>query len=125
MKRLIFCITILVLMAGQSIGSLWVLHYRNETFSAVLEQAVVLAENQQKEAALQALEEVKTEWSDYYTTVSYLVPAGRIEPVCYSIAKLESLLESDNPEFFSECDTIFYTLEFLYEKEFPYLHSII
>ncbi len=124
MKRIILCITILLVIIGGSVVSLLLIKNKNEKLIEALDLITTYAEDKKNDQALQEIKEFSRSWKDYYICVSFIVESSRLEDISASCAKLEALLLKDSEELYSECESIKYGITLIYNNEFPYLHSI-
>lgn len=124
MKRLILCITILIVIISGSILSLILIKNKNQHLINTLNMITEYAEDEKTDQALEKIKEFSRSWKDYYICVSFLVESSRLEDISASCAKLEALLMKNSEELYSECETIKYGITLIYNNEFPYLHSI-
>lgn len=124
MKRLILCITILVVIVSGSVLSLLLINNKNQHLISTLNMITEYAEDEKTDRALEKIKEFSRSWKDYYICVSFLVESSRLEDISASCAKLEALLMKNSEELYSECETIKYGITLIYNNEFPYLHSI-
>lgn len=124
MKRLILCITILVVIVSGSVLSLLLINNKNQHLISTLNMITEYAEDEKTDQALEKIKEFSRSWKDYYICVSFLVESSRLEDISASCAKLEALLMKNSEELYSECETIKYGITLIYNNEFPYLHSI-
>lgn len=124
MKRLVLCITILVVIISGSILSLVLIKNKNQHLINTLNMITEYAEDEKTDQALEKIKEFSRSWKDYYICVSFLVESSRLEDISASCAKLEALLMKNSEELYSECETIKYGITLIYNNEFPYLHSI-
>ena len=125
MKRIILCIGILLAILIQSVASLMILKHKNNELSSLIDQAAYLAQNGDKEAALEKTAEIQDYWQDYYVTVSYLIQTSKLEDIAFSVSKLTPLLEKDSEEFFSECFLINRGIQLIFSNECPKLSSVL
>lgn len=124
MKRLILCITILIVIISGSVSSLFLIKSKNQKLINTLDSITECAEDEKTDQALEKIKEFSRSWKDYYICVSFLVESSRLEDISESCAKLEALLLKNSEELYSECETIKYGIKLIYNNEFPYLHSI-
>ncbi len=124
MKRLILCITILIVIISGSVSSLFLIKNKNQKLINTLDSITEYAEDEKTDQALEKIKEFSRSWKDYYICVSFLVESSRLEDISASCAKLEALLLKNSEELYSECETIKYGIKLIYNNEFPYLHSI-
>ena len=124
MKRLILCVTILIVIISGSVSSLFLLKSKNQKLINTLDSITECAEDEKTDQALEKIKEFSRSWKDYYICVSFLVESSRLEDISESCAKLEALLLKNSEELYSECETIKYGIKLIYNNEFPYLHSI-
>lgn len=125
MKRIILCIGILLAILIQSVASLMILKHKNNELSSLIDQAAYLAQNGDKEAALEKTAEIQDYWQDYYVKVSYLIQTSKLEDIAFSVSKLTPLLEKDSEEFFSECFLINRGIQLIFSNECPKLSSVL
>lgn len=125
MKRIILCIGILLAILIQSVASLMILKHKNNELSSLINQAAYLAQNGDKEAALEKTAEIQDYWQDYYVKVSYLIQTSKLEDIAFSVSKLTPLLEKDSEEFFSECFLINRGIQLIFSNECPKLSSVL
>ncbi len=124
MKRLILCIAILAVIITGSVLSLLLINNKNQQLIETLDAITVYAEDRKTDQALEKIEEFSRLWKKYYVCVSFLVESSCLEDISSSCAKLKALLLKDSEELYSECETIKYGINLIYNNEFPYLHSI-
>lgn len=124
MKRLILCVTILIVIISGSVSSLFLIKSKNQKLINTLDSITECAEDEKTDQALEKIKEFSRSWKDYYICVSFLVESSRLEDISESCAKLEALLLKNSEELYSECETIKYGIKLIYNNEFPYLHSI-
>lgn len=124
MKRLILCITILLVIISGSIFSLFLIKNKNQELITALDTITEYAEDEKTDQALEKIKEFSRSWKDYYICVSFIVESSRLEDISASCAKLEALLLKSSEELYSECEAIKYGITLIYNNEFPYLHSI-
>ena len=124
MKRLILCVTILVIIITGSVLSLFLINNKNQQLIKTIDAITEFAEDRKTDQALEKIDEFSRLWKKYYICVSFLVESSCLEDVSASCAKLKALLLKDSEELYSECETIKYGITLIYNNEFPYLHSI-
>lgn len=123
MKRLITSICILAVIVAGSVISLYVFKNKNTELISIINSAQDLAKQNKTDQAEEELERLDRFWSDYHILTSYFLQNTKLDELATSVSKLKGLLGDD--EFFSECDSIKYGVNMLYENEFPYIHSIL
>ncbi|MFT3951843.1 MAG: DUF4363 family protein [Oscillospiraceae bacterium] len=125
MKRLVLCVCILAVILAQSICGVVLLRHCNTEVQCAVEQAVSDARSGDREQTLCALDEVSTEWRQYYKRVNFLIQTSKLEQIAISVSRLHALYEADCAEFYAECDVVLNALDAIYENEFPHIYSII
>ncbi len=124
MKRLILCVTILVIIITGSVLSLFLINNKNQQLIKTIDSITEFAEDRKTDQALEKIDEFSRSWKKYYICVSFLVESSCLEDISASCSKLKALLLKDSEELYSECETIKYGITLIYNNEFPYLHSI-
>jgi hypothetical protein len=99
-------------------------HY-NQSLSEKIDKALTYWEAGRTDDALEVVNDIEEFWNGYYKTMSYIITSDKMQSISSSIAKLRPLLIFENDEFYSECESIKFSIALIYDSEFPYLHSII
>lgn len=125
MKRVILCFSIIAVLLGSSILMLINIKESNIILTEKINQAVDYKKKSKTDEALKTVEEIQSIWDKYYTTMSFIITSDKMTSVSSSVSKLRPLLLLDNDEFYSECESIKFSIKLIYDSEFPHLHSII
>lgn len=125
MKRLILCAVIIAVIIAGAMMSVASIKKKNNILISKLNEAIKLADDGEKEQALDAVRDLNDYWTDYYIKISFLVESSRLDDISTSVAKLRPLLEKDSEEFFSECEVIRFGVTLVYDSELPLWHSMI
>ncbi len=125
MKRLILCASIIVVLVGSSALMLKNIKESNIILTEKINNAIDLQEKSKTDEALKTVDEIQTLWDKYYTTMSFIITSDKMTSISSSVSKLRPLLLLDNDEFYSECESIKFSIKLIYDSEFPHLHSII
>lgn len=123
MKRLALSIFILSIIVAGSIISLCVFRQKNTELIEMISSAEKYMRDNNITAAENEVAQIESLWSDYYSFTSYILQNTRLDEISSSVSKLRGLIKSD--EFYSECDSIIYSVNIMYEKEFPHLGSVL
>ena len=125
MKRVILCASIIVVLVGSSALMLKNIKESNIILTEKINNAIDLQEKSKTDEALKTVDEIQTLWDKYYTTMSFIITSDKMTSISSSVSKLRPLLLLDNDEFYSECESIKFSIKLIYDSEFPHLHSII
>lgn len=125
MKRVILCASIIVVLVGSSALMLKNIKESNVILTEKINKAIDFQKESKTDEALKVVEEIQTLWDKYYTTMSFIITSDKMTSISSSVSKLRPLLLLDNDEFYSECESIKFSIKLIYDSEFPHLHSII
>lgn len=125
MKRVILCASIIVVLIGSSALMLKNIKESNVILTEKINKAIDFQKESKTDEALKAVNEIQTLWDKYYTTMSFIITSDQMTTISSSVSKLRPLLLLDNDEFYSECESIKFSIKLIYDSEFPHLHSII
>ena len=124
MKRLITCIIILVLIISGSTYSLYVFDKKNDDITDHIDYIQTLYKQNKTDEAEEELTRLDRFWDEYYNYMSFIVQSTKLEDISLSVSKLKYLLKKDSDEFLSECESIKYGIQMIYDSEYPHLHSV-
>ena len=125
MRRIVICIVLSLTILGSGI---WGVIYTTGFSDTLLSDVEAVAENFEKgniEAAKQACSRVRTSWDgfrDFHILVSDQEHALEIT-MC--IARMESLLEQEDDELLTECNTAAKLIEVYRHEQLPSLSNIL
>ncbi len=125
MKRVILCASIIVVLVGSSALMLKNIKESNVILTEKINKAIDFQKESKTDEALKVVEEIQTLWDKYYTTMSFIITSDKMTSISSSVSKLRPLLLLENDEFYSECESIKFSIKLIYDSEFPHLHSII
>lgn len=124
MKRLITCVIILVLIISGSTYSLYVFDKKNDDITNHIDYIQTLYKQNKTDEAEEELTRLDRFWNEYYNYMSFIVQSTKLEDISLSVSKLRYLLKKDSDEFLSECESIKYGIQMIYDSEYPHLHSV-
>lgn len=124
MKRLITCVIILVLIISGSTYSLYVFDKKNDDITDHIDYIQTLYKQNKTDEAEEELTRLDRFWNEYYNYMSFIVQSTKLEDISLSVSKLRYLLKKDSDEFLSECESIKYGIQMIYDSEYPHLHSV-
>ncbi len=124
MKRLITCVIILVLIISGSTYSLYVFDKKNDDITEHIDYIQTLYKQNKTDEAEEELTRLDRFWNEYYNYMSFIVQSTKLEDISLSVSKLKYLLKKDSDEFLSECESIKYGIQMIYDSEYPHLHSV-
>ncbi|MCC8191735.1 MAG: DUF4363 family protein [Ruminococcus sp.] len=124
MKRFVISVILLAAIIFGSITSLFVFDRKNDEMTERISYIQTLYKQNKTDEAEEELARLDRFWNEYYNFMSFIVQSTKLEEISLSVSKLEYLLKMDSEEFLSECDSIKYGIQMIYDSEFPYLHSI-
>lgn len=124
MKRLITCVIILVLIISGSTYSLYVFDKKNDDITEHIDYIQMLYKQNKTDEAEEELTRLDRFWNEYYNYMSFIVQSTKLEDISLSVSKLKYLLKKDSDEFLSECESIKYGIQMIYDSEYPHLHSV-
>lgn len=124
MKRLITCVIILVLIISGSTYSLYVFDKKNDEITEHIDHIQTLYKKNKTDEAEEELTRLDRFWDEYYNYMSFIVQSTKLEDISLSVSKLKYLLKKDSDEFLSECESIKYGIQMVYDSEYPHLHSV-
>ncbi len=124
MKRLITCVIILVLIISGSTYSLYVFDKKNDDITEHIDYIQTLYKQNKTDEAEEELTRLDRFWNEYYNYMSFIVQSTKLEDISLSVSKLRYLLKKDSDEFLSECESIKYGIQMIYDSEYPHLHSV-
>lgn len=124
MKRLITCVIILVLIISGSTYSLYVFDKKNDDITDHIDYIQTLYKQNKTDEAEEELTRLDRFWDEYYNYMSFIVQSTKLEDISLSVSKLKYLLKKDSDEFLSECESIKYGIQMIYDSEYPHLHSV-
>ena len=125
MKRVIICSCILFVIVISSIIMIFILKSNNLQLTQKLDDTLLSWHNNEDDETLKKVEDLQLFWGKYCDRISFIVQSDKIEHISTSIAKLKPLLECGNDEFYSECESIRYSINSIYDSELPRFHSVI
>ncbi len=125
MKRLTLCASIIVVLVGSSVLMLINIKQSNIILTEKIDKAIDFQKESKTDEALKTVDEIQALWDKYYTTMSFVITSDKMTSISSSVSKLRPLLLLDKAEFYSECESIKFSIKLIYDSEFPYLHSII
>ena len=107
---------------------LWSGHYVTQAVKSAEEslvQAYDLAEKEDTDAALQAVEAASSCWDDHSDYFGTVLRHDEIDSVVGEFARLRITIRSgDNDEFLPTCAALLATLRHIREMEWPYFYNI-
>lgn len=125
MKRVLICSLILLTMLCGGIVFVAVADRYNSAIVSDLKKATELYQDNKPDKALYYIERVEKKWDSYYHIVCYIMPSDFIQETTKDIRKLRTLLITESDDFLVECKAVLYSINIIYENEFPYLRTII
>ena len=125
MKRVAICSYILLVIVISSVIMLFILKSNNHKLTEKLNDTLSSWKNHENDETLKKVEDLQLFWEKYCVRISFIIQSDKIEHISTSIAKLKPLLECGNDEFYSECESIRYSIKLIYYSELPKFHSII
>lgn len=123
MKRITICIGIIITIICASVISLYFMNASNRKFCGKIDEIVELYLEDSPEV-LKKIQQLDEYWDGYYIKFSYVTQSTTLDDISYSVAKLKPLYEQGSDEFVSECESIKYWVDRIYNRQFPYLYSI-
>ena len=120
MKRIIFCICILLTIISVSAGWSVYLYNGNQKLFSLIDNAQALAETKD-ECADEAISELCAYWERFSSVAALFETSDRLDNISDSCAKLKPLYEKDNEEFFSECEVMRFAAERIFRNDIPFL----
>ncbi len=124
MRRVRLCSGILIVILIASILMLLLLRSYNQELNTKIDEAIELWHGNMKEETLEKVDEITKLWAKYSVRMSFMVQADKMEHISASVARLKPLLECGSDEFYSECESIRFSTNLIYDNHFPQLHSI-
>lgn len=124
MKRFVVCIIILVLIISGSTFSLYFFDKKNDEITEHIDYIQTLYKENKTDEAEEELTRLDRFWDEYYNFMSFIVQSTKLEEISLSVSKLKYLLEMDSDEFLSECESIKYGIQMIYDSEYPHFHSV-
>jgi len=123
-KRVRICVYIITIIVVFSISMLFVLKTYNEKLIEKIDSALLSWQNNEIETALNKVDDVNSYWETYYKGISFIIQSDKIEHLNSCIAKLKPLLETENDEFYAECESIKFGIRMILDSSIPKLHSV-
>lgn len=123
MKRITLCIGIISVIIIISVSSLFILNKNNKKLTDKIDEIIELYNNESDEVS-DKVNDLEDYWEDYYIRISFVAQSSTLDDISYSVAKLLSLYEQDSDEFISECESIKYWIERVYDSQFPHFYSV-
>lgn len=123
MKRITLCIGILCAIIIVSVTSLFMLNKNNKILIDKIDEIIDLY-NQESDKVSEKVSDLENYWEDYYIRISFVVQSLTLDDISYSVEKLTPLYEQDSDEFISECESIKYWVQRVYDSQFPHFYSI-
>lgn len=125
MKRVKFCLIILAIIIISSITMVFVLKSYNEKLTEKIDDALSSWQQQDYAKATEKVDDLCEFWNKYNARLSCIIRRDKLDHISMSVAKLKPLIESRNDEFLSECESIKFSVEMIFDCELPKLHSIL
>ncbi len=89
-----------------------------------LDEVIILWENKENQKVLEKVEEINTLWEKYKKKMDITINTNILADITASVAKLKPFLLYESDEFFSECSSIKFSLQLIYENHKPSLDAI-
>ncbi|MGN1133578.1 MAG: DUF4363 family protein [Oscillospiraceae bacterium] len=124
MKRITISFIIIGCIILSSVLFLFNMNRDNQNLFDMIDQAEQLYEMDSPDLE-NKIKEIENEWEKYYIKYSYVTTCSVLDDISYSVAKLLSLYENQEDEFIPSCESIKYQVKRAYDRQFPYLHSIL
>lgn len=121
MKRVVFCVAILLGIVIVSTAWIISLCHKNEKLSELIDNAVSVSKSGDREKTLTAIDELCEYWESFYNVASVFERSTPLDNVSDSVAKLESLYENSSEEFYSECEMIRCAADRIFRSNVPFL----
>lgn len=119
MKRLVLCISLLMLIGASSVISLNSLKNRTLYFSENISQIYSLYTDEKYDEASAKTRKLYAEWIDFCDTASVMVDLDRLEEINSSFAKLMPYISVQSDETEAELSSLSKRINRLYDAEKP------
>ena len=97
----------------------------NNELTEKVDEAMSQWEDQTPDRTIKTVHEIQECWSKYYKIMAVIIRNDKLQNISSSVSKLQPLLKFNNDEFYSECESIKYSLSLIYESELPRLYNIV
>lgn len=124
MKRFIVAILILVVFLAGSITSLFTIKKQSDNMLKSISELRVMCEEDNPEAHKLSTR-IISDWEKYRTKAGLLVHSQKLVQIQADISRLPGLIENDSDETLATIDSIYISIQWIYDSEVPKLSNIL
>lgn len=125
MKRLTVCIAIICFMIVIAIVALYNMQWSTKMIVSNVSQIIYSVNEGDTERAITLADETTGLW-EHYTSIAYIyLEQDQLTRITISISKLKTLIQTNNDNLLSECESTIKLVEDLYRSQLPLLNNIL